>query len=46
MRVESVGRIQPHVRAKVIDEHGSIVPVGKRVILDPGNLPPVLAALI
>ncbi|KAB5593284.1 hypothetical protein CTheo_3287 [Ceratobasidium theobromae] len=28
MRVESVGRIQPHVRAKVIDEHGSIVPVG------------------
>ncbi|KDN40110.1 hypothetical protein RSAG8_08310, partial [Rhizoctonia solani AG-8 WAC10335] len=28
MRVESVGKVQPHVRAKVIDGHGAIVPVG------------------
>ncbi|KAF8740229.1 AMP-binding enzyme C-terminal domain, partial [Rhizoctonia solani] len=27
MRVESVGKVQPHVRAKVIDGHGAIVPV-------------------
>ncbi|KAH7329856.1 hypothetical protein B0J17DRAFT_740524 [Rhizoctonia solani] len=28
MRVESVGKVQPHVQAKIIDEHGAIVPVG------------------
>ncbi|CAE6434778.1 unnamed protein product [Rhizoctonia solani] len=28
MRVESVGKVQPHVRAKVIDGHGAIAPVG------------------
>ncbi|CUA74535.1 hypothetical protein RSOLAG22IIIB_05595 [Rhizoctonia solani] len=28
MRVESVGKVQPHVHAKIIDEHGVIVPVG------------------
>ncbi|CAE6521746.1 unnamed protein product [Rhizoctonia solani] len=27
MRVESVGRVQPHVRAKIIDGHGVVVPV-------------------
>ena len=27
-RVSTVGRIQPHVQAKVIDEHGRMVPVG------------------
>ncbi|EUC57442.1 long chain fatty acid acyl-CoA ligase, putative [Rhizoctonia solani AG-3 Rhs1AP] len=30
MRVESVGRVQPHVRAKIIDGHGVVVPVGVR----------------
>ncbi|KAL5638211.1 hypothetical protein ACGC1H_005048 [Rhizoctonia solani] len=30
MRVESVGKVQPHVRAKIIDGHGTIVPVGVR----------------
>ncbi|KAF8678896.1 AMP-binding enzyme C-terminal domain [Rhizoctonia solani] len=33
MRIESVGKVQPHVRAKVIDEHGAIVPVGKHTAL-------------
>ncbi|KAJ7268374.1 hypothetical protein C8J57DRAFT_1325005 [Mycena rebaudengoi] len=28
MRVETVGRIQPHVRAKLIDPDGNVVPVG------------------
>ncbi|KAG9013105.1 hypothetical protein FRB90_006277 [Tulasnella sp. 427] len=28
-RVETVGKIQPHVKAKVIDESGKIVPVGE-----------------
>ncbi|CEL52517.1 AMP-binding enzyme, putative [Rhizoctonia solani AG-1 IB] len=28
MRVESVGKVHPHVHAKVIDQHGAIVPVG------------------
>ncbi|KAJ1305913.1 hypothetical protein OPQ81_010632 [Rhizoctonia solani] len=28
MRVESVGKVQPHVRAKIIDGHGDVVPVG------------------
>ncbi|CAE6467966.1 unnamed protein product [Rhizoctonia solani] len=28
MRVESVGKVQPHVQAKIIDEQGAIVPVG------------------
>ena len=27
-RVSTVGRIQPHVQAKVVDEHGRMVPVG------------------
>jgi fatty-acyl-CoA synthase len=27
-RVATVGRIQPHVQAKVVDEHGRMVPVG------------------
>jgi acyl-CoA synthetase (AMP-forming)/AMP-acid ligase II len=27
-RVETVGKIQPHVRAKVVDSKGNIVPVG------------------
>lgn len=27
-RVETVGKVQPHVRAKVIDPQGNIVPVG------------------
>lgn len=28
MRVETVGRVQPHVRAKVIDEQGQVTPIG------------------
>ncbi|KAF8608096.1 acyl-CoA synthetase [Ceratobasidium sp. AG-I] len=28
MRVETVGRVQPHVRAKIIDEHGNLTPIG------------------
>ncbi|KAG2368652.1 hypothetical protein BDR07DRAFT_1390489 [Suillus spraguei] len=32
-RVETVGRVQPHVMAKVIDQDGHVVPVGK-----PGEL--------
>lgn len=32
-RVETVGKIQPHVKAKIIDENGHIVPVGQ-----PGEL--------
>jgi fatty-acyl-CoA synthase len=32
-RVSTVGRIQPHVQAKVVDEHGRMVPVGS-----PGEL--------
>ncbi|KAG1815244.1 acetyl-CoA synthetase-like protein [Suillus subaureus] len=32
-RVETVGRVQPHVMAKIIDQDGHIVPVGK-----PGEL--------
>jgi fatty-acyl-CoA synthase len=32
-RVSTVGRILPHVQAKVVDEHGRIVPVGS-----PGEL--------
>jgi hypothetical protein len=31
MRVESVGKVHPHVRAKVIDQHGAIVPVGEHI---------------
>ncbi|RDB30266.1 putative acyl-CoA synthetase YngI [Hypsizygus marmoreus] len=27
-RVETVGKVQPHVKAKLIDHHGNIVPVG------------------
>lgn len=27
-RVETVGKVQPHVRAKIIDREGEIVPVG------------------
>lgn len=27
-RVETVGKVQPHVKAKIIDESGNIVPVG------------------
>ncbi|KIY71138.1 acetyl-CoA synthetase-like protein [Cylindrobasidium torrendii FP15055 ss-10] len=27
-RVETVGRVQPHIRAKVVDENGNIVPRG------------------
>ena len=27
-RVSTVGRVQPHVEAKIVDEHGRIVPVG------------------
>ncbi|KAG9218187.1 hypothetical protein CCMSSC00406_0010219 [Pleurotus cornucopiae] len=27
-RVETVGRVQPHVKAKLIDEEGKVVPVG------------------
>jgi acyl-CoA synthetase (AMP-forming)/AMP-acid ligase II len=27
-RVETVGRVQPHVKAKLIDVDGNIVPVG------------------
>lgn len=27
-RVETVGKVQPHVRAKVINQEGNIVPVG------------------
>lgn len=27
-RVETVGKIQPHVRAKIVDTRGEIVPVG------------------
>lgn len=32
-RVETVGRVQPHVMAKIIDQDGHVVPVGK-----PGEL--------
>lgn len=32
MRIETVGRVQPHVRAKIIDEHGKVTPIGKRPI--------------
>jgi acyl-CoA synthetase (AMP-forming)/AMP-acid ligase II len=28
MRTESVGKVLPHVRAKLIDENGDIVPIG------------------
>ncbi|QRW25231.1 AMP binding enzyme [Rhizoctonia solani] len=40
MRIESVGKVQPHVRAKVIDEHGAIVPVDATIspIGTPGEL--------
>ena len=27
-RLDSVGRIQPHIEARLIDEHGQVVPVG------------------
>lgn len=27
-RVETVGKVQPHVKAKLIDQSGNIVPVG------------------
>lgn len=27
-RVETVGRVQPHVKAKVVDLEGNIVPIG------------------
>lgn len=27
-RVETVGRIHPHIRAKIVDPDGKIVPVG------------------
>ncbi len=29
-RVNTVGRIQPHLEAKIIDQHGRIVPVGQQ----------------
>ena len=29
-RVSTVGRIQPHVEVKIVDEHGRIVPIGAR----------------
>lgn len=29
MRVETVGRVQPHVKAKIIDGDGNVVDVGK-----------------
>ena len=32
-RVETVGKVLPHVRAKVVDQEGRVVPVGK-----PGEL--------
>lgn len=28
-RVETVGKASPHVKAKVVNEHGQVVPVGK-----------------
>lgn len=28
MRTESVGKAHPHVRAKIVDEDGHIVPIG------------------
>jgi acyl-CoA synthetase (AMP-forming)/AMP-acid ligase II len=33
MRVETVGRVRPHVKAKVIDHDGNVLPRGK-----PGEL--------
>ena len=27
-RVETVGRVQPHVKAKIVDGDGNVVPVG------------------
>ena len=27
-RVETVGKVQPHVRAKIVDSDGNIVPIG------------------
>ena len=30
MRSSQVGRVQPHVECKVVDEHGATVPVGSR----------------